>query len=135
MKLRRILSLVLVFSCLLSLGASADISLEPQFTHTRRISATLSINGNSADCLGAGYPLPSDESRIVRVYVYLQRYESDWVTIETWTDSAIDYTALAGGLKTVTQGYDYQVYVIGTISDAEGVLLELVTKTSSIVSY
>ena len=45
-------------------------------------------------------------------------------------DSQVNGVAMAGGSRTVTSGYEYRTYVVGTISDADGTLLERATRTS-----
>lgn len=128
-----VLCLVLVVSCFHT-TASGEIS--PQYSHTRNIRASLSFDGDKATSSGGISPKSSDDVRKVRITVYLQRNENGvWITIDSWKDTQTNCKAQAVGEKTVSSGYQYRTYAVGTISTEEGVLLERVSATSKTVSH
>lgn len=128
-----VLGLVLVVSCF---HATASGEVLPQYSHTRSIRASLSFDGDKATASGGISPKSSDDVCKVRITVYLQRKENGvWITIDSWKDTQTNGKAQAVGEKSVSKGYQYRTYAVGSISTEEGVLLERVTATSKTVSH
>jgi len=131
-----ILITFLVFFVAILGYASADVIFEPNYTHTTYIAATLDISGGTASSSGEMVPHSSPETRVVYILVVLERYEDGvWHVVKSWSNTAYNTMASAGGTWTVPAGYKYKTYVSGKIFTGEGVLLEHVTKNSPIVNY
>ena len=126
-------AVVLCLFCVLSLFgfASAEPDFEHRYSHMKSIAAYLDIEDGTAYSDGEVIPISFSANYTARITVYLQRKANgSWQTIATWSDSQVNGVAMAGGSRTVTSGYESRTYVVGTISDADGTLLERATRTS-----
>ena len=125
--------LILLVVLILTLGATTAFA---RYSHTAQISVTFSISGSTAAC--EGYVIPSSTENTASVSVRLQKkVGSSWNTVNTWsgTASGAGFPAWAGGTYTLTSGYDYRVYVVGTVKDPSGTVLETTNITSSTKTY
>ena len=126
-------AVVLCLFCVLSLFgfASAEPDTIRRYSHISSIYANLRIEDGTAYSDGDITPNDFTANYTARITVYLQRKANgSWQTVASWSDSQVNGTAIAGGSRTVTPGYEYRTYVVGTISAADGTLLERATRTS-----
>ncbi len=127
--------LVIFFVSMLTFSAYAEEDLY-RYSHFLNINANLSINGGLASSSGSATPKPSTETRKVTILVVLQKYDDGvWRIVKSWSATAYNTSALAGGTWSVPSGYQYRTYVSAKVYDGDGHLLEHVTKTSGIVYY
>ncbi len=138
MKIKRItvLFLVFVFAILSISFSSAEDEDGIRYSHFKSVSATLDISGGVASSYGSATPRISSETRMVTILVVLQKYDDGvWRIVKSWSATAYNTTASAGGTWSVPSGYQYRTYVSAKVYDGDGHLLEHVTKTSGIVYY
>lgn len=135
--MRRLLCLITLVALTLSTVriafASNDTSIEPRYMYTGKITASLSLSGSTASAAGRITPSGEYETRIT---VCLQKGSgTSWTTIATWNGNCSCGSSEAGGIKTLTKGYDYRVAVTGRVYNSNGTLLETVTKYSLTKTY
>ena len=110
--------------------SAAPIVVSPQYTHTRKVVATLSIDDSgNATCAGkiGAYNKNSTISITVKL---LKKNGKTWQTVKTWNDSGsgnIDFSCSKS--YQVTHGV-YKVKVLGIITTPDG-QVEHVSKTTS----
>lgn len=124
---------VLCLFCLLSLFGSTlaapDVGL--RYSYIEACNAYLTIEDGVVSSSGNIVAQDITANYTARITVYLQRKANgSWQTVASWSGSQVNGIATAGGSRTVTPGYEYRTYVVGTISDADGTLLERATRTS-----
>lgn len=108
--------------------------ISPQYEHVENIDCTLSINGGIAKCNGQGSSCQRNTKTQIRLALQKRIIGgTKWGEVCYWTASANGLaTAMFSKEKAVSSGNDYRLQLKCTISDAEGVILESVTKYSSI---
>ena len=137
-KVLALLLLVILLGTNSAVAQQADrLIITPYYSHTFSIFAGLEINGGVATCSGSvtgryGYTFTTAK-------VTLQKREvgsEDWEYVDSCSKTAAGrFTAQVEETKSVSSTYDYRVYVKGTITDSEGVILETTSKYSAIVRY
>lgn len=134
-KLVGILSAGVMILMLLMAQGLAEVTIEPLYEDSARLTATLSISGGVANC--AGSAKPSDSAHSATVIVKLQQDNNgNWKTLATWSGSANSGNkASASGSKSVESGYSYRVYVTATVKNADGSVVEQPSKASNTVAY
>ncbi|MDO4976780.1 MAG: hypothetical protein Q4E53_05900 [Eubacteriales bacterium] len=130
-----VICLLTIFAVSIATGHSEICETPLRYSHTDLITAKLSIINGSARC--GGILKPSGSENQARIIVRLQRKTGNtWQTIAIWLGTGTNgQTVQAGGLRTVTAGYDYRVVSQGKILSPTGVLLETTTVISPIKSY
>lgn len=131
MKRKRWLLFVVVL--IVSLGS---ICASARYSYTDQIDAGFAISGNVASC--SGNVEPSETTHTASVVVKLQKkVNSSWSTVKSWSASAskAGSTASASGTYTLSKGFQYRVYVIGTVRDSSGTVLETTYRSSAIKQY
>lgn len=115
--------LILLMVCTIVLPATASqATVQPRWTYLTSISAALEINALGIASCG-GRALASSSNRIA-VYVTLQQYTaSGWVTIRSWSATAIA-AAQVSGQYAVARGYSYRVNVTVYVYDGRGNVIE-----------
>lgn len=113
--------LVLLFTLVIGVALADEIN--PRYSYTSSVTASLSFSGNTANCSGSVSPSGYDK---VSVTVTLYRQNgSSWVYITSWSGSASNgATAAAGGSVNVSSG-TYKVVTKGNVGNG----LEYPTKT------
>ncbi|MDO5377486.1 MAG: hypothetical protein Q4G52_04040 [Clostridia bacterium] len=134
-KLGILVTLIFVLLGLSIAQAWAQGELQPMYNGTNAATATLSISGGTANCLGKVKPSGATQSASISMKLQ-QKKDGRWTTIATWTGSASNgSTASLSKTKSVAKGYEYRVYVSGTIKNSDGSAAEKPSKYSSTVSY
>lgn len=126
-------TMLLILFCAFSLlsFATAESDIARRYSYINSIHANLRIDGGTAYSDGDITPNDINSNYIAQITVYLQRnVNGSWQTVATWSDSQVNGIAAAGGSRSVTPGYEYRTYVVGTISDANGTVLERATRTN-----
>ena len=141
MKLRKVISLVLVVLILSSLVSAYAVELDEDlppddpepYIGVTSIGASLSINSmGKATCYGyvnlsSGYTATASLS--------LQQYNSgSWITIISWSATG-GPTISIHGTHYVTAGYSYRAKITAVVYDQNGNYVETVSATSSTVYY
>ena len=116
-----ILVLLMLFTMVLPTAAS-QATVQPRWIYLDFISASLDINAlGVASCRGQA--AVSSTNRIA-VYVTLQQNTSSgWVTIRSWSATAIG-AAQASGQYAVARGYTYRVNTVVYVYDGRGNVIE-----------
>lgn len=111
-------TMLLILFCAFSLlsFATAESDIARRYSYINSIHANLRIDGGTAYSDGDITPNDINSNYIAQITVYLQRN--------------VNGIAAAGGSRSVTPGYEYRTYVVGTISDANGTVLERATRTN-----
>ncbi|MDO4357894.1 MAG: hypothetical protein Q4E13_15440 [Clostridia bacterium] len=136
---KRIVLLIVATLTMLAQVAMAEVGngIEPNYTSTEKVYATLTISGEKAKVDGESKGSLSDAT--TKLTVSLQRRPtggSTWSTLATWTDQASGKAqAIVKKTYDVDRGNDYRVKAVSKIVNKEGVILETVTKYSGIKSY
>ena len=138
--MKRIITLgILFFVVTTTLTASFAIETEPfeppididDYSLTSSITASLSINGGIATCLGDVSAIHAGSSCSVSARLQKQQTNGTWKTIKTWSSSGTNH-ASAGGTHTVSSG-SYRVKATATITyNGES---ETVTKYTGVKTY
>ncbi len=68
------------------------------------------------------------------VIVELQQMDGSWQTIKTW-NAKESVSALIQETYSVSKGYSYQLKVTHTAYNSSGILVEVITKYSDIITY
>lgn len=125
--------LVLLVVMILSLGVTSAYA---RYSYTDQLDVDFSISGSIASCSGKVHP--SESGHTASVTVKLQgKVNSTWNTVTSWsaTASKAGSSAATGGTYTLTRGYEYRVYVAGTVKDSSGTVLENTSITSATKTY
>lgn len=134
-KLGILITLIFALLGLFMVQAWAQEGIQPLYDDTNRASASLSISGGIATCLGKVKPDNASQSASITMKLQ-QKKDGSWTTIATWTGSASNGNAASlSKTKSVAKGYDYRVYVSGKIKNSDGTVAESPSKYSSTVSY
>lgn len=131
--LAAILLIVLLCSCLASVLAFAasrpDQPLEPQYEHTSRISASLSISKNgTASCIGTIKAI-SNTSKVNITLRLLRKNGSSWTPVKTWTKDNQPSSASIDKDCSVGAG-TYKLVISGSVTTDKG-RTEFVSTSSS----
>lgn len=133
-KLAILSTLLLALLGLFAAQAWAQGEMQPLYSDTGKAEASLSISGGSAECAGRIKPNAGQNANITMRLQ--QKKDGRWTNIATWTGSATDgKTASLSKTKSVAKGYDYRLYVSGTIKNSDGSTAESPYKYSSTVHY
>ena len=137
--MKKIVSIALVFVLLigvLSIGvyaSNSDNEIMPCYQVVTGWSATLDKTSSTGASCHTRFSTVG-ECQIVAT-MYLKRKEGTvWKTEGTWYNSGTTIVTLNGS-KNVTTGYDYMVYSVADVYDADGNFIERVTAHSNTVSY
>lgn len=95
-------------------------------TAVRTYSASLAISGSTATCGGTGSAYASMASS-VNLCMYLQKYNSGWTTVASWSTTVSGTTAMLSKTATVSSG-TYRVKVVCT-AGGESITIYSATKT------
>jgi len=95
-------------------------------TAVRTCSASLAISGSTATCGGTGSAYASMASS-VNLCMYLQKYNSGWTTVASWSTTVSGTTAILSKTATVSSG-TYRVKVVCT-AGGESITIYSATKT------
>ncbi len=131
--------LSLLALAVLAQAAVAEVrsEIEPLYTLTKEVCANLTISGGKANVTGKAWGALSDTT--TKLTVRLQKRpegSSTWSALATWTDQASGRgRASVSETYGANRGNDYRVKAVSRIVSKEGVILETVTKYSSIKSY
>lgn len=134
--MKKVFSWVLVlcmFSFQCARAANETIS-EPQYTYVSTLQVSLSLDSGTASCSGKAKANHVNSKTEIRLALQKRIIGgTKWGEVCYWTASANGLaTAMISKEKAVSSGSDYRLQLKCTISDAEGVILESVTKYSSI---
>lgn len=113
-------------------GDYSKSPIVPMFVRLQAFSVDLQIKNGTAVCATKAQSISTSDS--LEVDINLQQKKSSWSTIKDWNETnkwIIDFNKPWH----VVSGYDYRLAVTVTVTNADGVELETVTKYSSIVSY
>ena len=137
-KVLALLLFVILLGANNAVAQQADrLSITPYYSHTFNIFAGSEINGGVATCCGT--VTGRYNYTFTAIKVTLQKREvgsEDWEYVDSWSKTAAGrFTAQVEETESVSSTYDYRVYVKGTITDSEGVILETTSKYSAIVRY
>ena len=125
-----IFAAVLVFACM---GTAIADAIMPRYEHVNIMRCSLNFENGRAVAWGM---VSADRSLPTSVVVKLkQYYEGEWRTIGSWSGSTSIGVAEAGGSEEIDQGFDYIVYVEGTVKDTNGNILETVSGHTDVRSY
>lgn len=127
------LMMLLVVTALAS-SAWAEGKIQPFYNQTARISASLVINGSTAECMGK--IIPNSDATVSSMTMKLQQKKDGiWTTIASWLASGSKgETVSLSKTKSISKGYSYRVYVSGTVKNGVDPA-ETPSKTSSVKSY
>lgn len=134
----RVVSIVLLGLWIICLGTCFASEIEARYTYISTISCDISLSGNTISYTGIGNGSQTGTDTVLTVK--LQRRSSTgstWTTVESHGATAHG-RAFAGysGTATAERGFEYRVYVLCTIYDANDVILESKSNTSTnTVSY
>lgn len=110
-------------------------TIQPFYISTSTIDAKLVIESGKANCVGKVKPTSSTYSTSITVTLQ-RKVDGAWRKFAAWTDSGKGLSgASVSESKVLEAGYDYRVFVSGTIKDADGTVLESPTKYSTVKSY
>ncbi len=138
MKNKKLFRLISILICLVSINtayASEGNPDEIQYSHTASIIAHLSISGSTASINGSARGKYTDTTTTVIVSLQRKATGGSWTNIYTGTaTSSGRVTAAVNDSVTVNTGYSYRVKTISFITDADGNILEQLTKYSTVIS-
>lgn len=130
-----LITLLFALLGLFAAQAWAQGEMQPLYNDTNRASASLSISGGSATCLGKVKPDGASQSASISMRLQ-QKKDGRWTNIATWTGSASGgKTASLSKTRSVEKGYNYRLYVSGTIKNSDGSTAESPYKYSGTVRY
>ena len=133
MKWRRFCVLVAVVLVLCTACTVQADSIAPCFVYVNTIRASLSVGGGVAEASGSIF---TADVLATKVEVRLQQwYEGEWRTIGHWIGRNNSGPSAAGGSEEVDSGFEYRTYTHGTVYDANGNIIEEVTKYSDSYFY
>lgn len=140
MKKRLVMALLLVVSLILTLSVSAlaadennneviiesfsfeinsDDIMPLRYSIIHSISASLDINGNTANCTGR-VTTPEDVYKI-QITMTLQTYSGgDWIEHTTWSRTAYNTNDFILAKPSTIGSGSYRVHVVGTVTPYEG---------------
>jgi len=134
-KLAILSTLILALLGLFAAQAWAQGEMQPLYDATNRVYTDLSISSGSAECYGKIKPAGATQSTSITMRLQ-QKKDGIWTNIATWTGSATEGKAASlSKTKSVAKGYDYRLYVSGTIKNSDGSTAESPYKYSSTVHY
>ena len=108
--------------------AAMPETVQPRYTYINKVTATLSIN-TSTEVATCKSSIEAASGCRVRLLMYLQVYEnSRWDTVMTWETTGTS-SALLSKTRSISSSNTYRLYVAGHVLDANGVILEVATKT------
>lgn len=132
---KKFIALLLLFSLLLAVVPAE--AAQPRYAYVHSISAGIDRSGSVLTCAGGGYTLHEDTDTYLTVT--LLRCPQDggiWSYVTSWSTSTHGYfLAYIEEDVNVDIGYDYQVYVVVRIKDANGTVLETASMCSDVNSY
>ena len=97
--------------------SNKDLPVEPRYSYTNHITASLAFSGGKAQCSGTITP-SGDYDTSVTVTLY-KKNGSNWNYITSWSDSATGgLIAAAGGSISVNHGI-YKVVTSGNVGGLE----------------
>lgn len=138
--MKKILSVALVLCIMLSVAAPVfastdDVAIAPLYTYIFTIGGGISINSlGVATCEGFVTSISAGGNG--KVTVTLQRYEnSAWNSVKSWTVTGKATCTSASNSYAITKGYNYRVYVTGTVYNTSGTALEAQSYTSPATKY
>lgn len=136
--MKRVLTALLIMAMMLSLSMSClaaqpdDYAVSPRYTHISTNKVGLTINETTGVASVSSYCYTVGQYT-VGVECRLQRYTgSFWSTVKTWSASGTRYASVNENWA-VYSGYTYRAYVIFTVRDSAGNLLESATSSDSYV--
>lgn len=129
--------LVVVLMVMMLLGtyvsAIAEETATPYYTYTSILRVSFEIGSGRATAGGSICPKNNQATKVV---VKLQQnIDGTWRTIGEWSSQCSSGTSEVIGSEEIDHGYDYRVYVYGTVHDSNGNVIETATKYSAIKSY
>ena len=144
--MKKMISVIMVFIlcgfiCSKISVSASNIVEEPQkpviienFIALWTASASISINGSTATCLGAAKAQSNAYSILITMHLQ-KKSGSSWVSISTWTGSGSGITgASLSKTKSGIGSGNYRTCLIATAYDSSGRYIETTTEYSRVIS-
>ena len=119
-----------------SLAQNNSSIVDPMYSDTYKVTSVLSISDAKAVCKSEA--IGKSSATTTKLTATLQKRENggQWKPVITWSAQASGKNKAIIDQKYVAHsGFDYRLKAVSKIVDSEGVILETVTKYSSIKSY
>lgn len=96
-----------------------------------------SLSGGTANCFVRAATFgDSGTASLIMILQYRESENSAWDTLRLWsTSGAVGSTLVLNENRSVTQGYDYRLYVRCIVRNEDGSMRESVSRYSQVISY
>ena len=132
--MKKTLVSIVFLCCLLFVSASLADTFLPMNTDTSTVLASLSISGDSANCVGTMNAIKGASSASVAISLQ-RKVNGSWETIHSKTVSSQGRYVKAEANYAIASGYAYRVKAVGKTYDSSGNLLETITRYSATYTH